>query len=408
MSPTLKRILIIVGFLAAAGLIGFGLFVMFKKSTPITPPLPQGTRSTSTLPISSERASVTGTTGQIPGSGGLPTAGIIPTPNNQNYYRPEPVTQITADYAVFTSLNNNGSWRYHNESDGKFYRANVDGALSAMSDQVFYNVEKVTWANSQDKAVIEYPDGNKIVYNFEQKKQVTLPKHWEDFSFSPDGNDLAAKSLGLSPESKWLITTKDDGTGTKLIEHIGNNADKVMVNWSPSRQTVAFALTGEPQGADRREVLLLGANKENFKSLIVEGLNFDPQWSPTGQKLIYSVDSERSDFKPELWVVNSFGDAIGNNRQSLQINTWAHKCTFASDDTLYCAIPRDLPIGAGMAPEVARDTFDDLYKIDLKTGLKTGLPLGREVTIDSLSYDKNRHKIIFTDQRQSGAYEVNL
>jgi Tol biopolymer transport system component len=213
--------------------------------------------------------------------------------------------------------------------------------------------------------------------------------------------------VGLSPENRWVIVTKDDGTGTKLIEPIGNNVDKVSVNWSPSRQTVAFAQTGEPLGLDRREIILLGTQGENLKSLVVEGLDFVPQWSPTGQKLLYSVDSSRSDFKPELWIANSYGDAIGSDRQLLKINTWANKCTFGDDNTLFCAVPRDLPQGAGITPEI-NNSSDDLYKIDLKTGTKIPISTGENFQVSSLSYDKNTNKIIFTKLSGPGVFEVKL
>ena len=86
--------------------------------------------------------------------------------------------------------------RYYNANDGKFYHLTSDGQIKEMSEQTFYNVNKVTWANNTDKAVLEYPDSSKIVYDFDKQKQTTLPKHWEEFSFSPDGGQIAAKAWG--------------------------------------------------------------------------------------------------------------------------------------------------------------------------------------------------------------------
>lgn len=408
MSPTLKRILLILGLLVVTALIGVGLYLAFKKAqAPLTPAAPTPGGPAGQLPAAGGRPAPGAEVTTTP-AGGLPTAGVTTPPAaTPGYYRPEPITKITNDQTLYASMNEGGNLRYNNAADGKFYTVK-DGAVTPLSDQVFYNVKNVTWAKNKDRAVIEYPDSSKIIYDFETKKQISLPKHWEDFSFSNDSNEIAAKSIGLAPENRWLVTTRDDGTGTKLIEPLGNNADKVIVDWSPSRQTVAFSNTGYPLGADRREMLLIGLNHENFKGLVVEGLDFQPQWSPTGQQLLYSVDSARSDFKPELWVANAYGDAIGNNRQALQINTWANKCTFAGEETLFCAVPRSLPQGAGMSPAVAADEPDDLYKIDLKTGLKTPVALDQNYTFDSISYDTAKNKILFTDHHQSGAFQVNL
>jgi Tol biopolymer transport system component len=189
---------------------------------------------------------------------------------------------------------------------------------------------------------------------------------------------------------------------------MGEFGDRVTVDWSPSRQTVAFSQTGEPLGADRREILLLGVNGENLKSIVVEGLNFSPNWSPSGKKLLYSVDSARSDFKPELWLTNAYGDDINSNRQSLKINTWANKCSFGDDDVLFCAVPRDLPAGSGITPEIAANYPDDLYKIDLKTNTKSPVTLGEDFRIQNISYDKVHNKVFFTDSSRNGVFEVKL
>ena len=412
MSPTLKKILLIIGFILISALIAWGLYYLFIKTAPliekITAP-PTGLITPGQLPTAGERAP--GAPGEMvtPTAGGLPTAGVIPgAPAGGGFYQPVPVEKVSQDYAVYPSLNQSGAYRYHNAADGKFYKIGPDGALKELDDRAFYNVTNVTWAKSKDKAVIEFPDKSKIVYDFEQKKQATLPQHWENFSFSPDAEQIAAKAIGLSPENRWLVTTNDDGGGTKIIEPMGENADKVQIDWSPNRQVVGFARTADPIGGDRQQILLVGLNHENFKALTVEGLDFRPQWSPTGQKLLYSVYSQRSNLKPELWVVNAYGDKINSSRQALQLNTWAEKCSFADDSTLYCAVPKELPEGAGLSPEIARDAVDNLYKIDLRTGLKTNIPLGGDYAINNISFDASGKKIFFTDANKTGVFEAKL
>jgi dipeptidyl aminopeptidase/acylaminoacyl peptidase len=303
----------------------------------------------------------------------------------------------------------NGGLRYYNQGDGKFYHVGANGEIEPLSDQQFYRVSKVTWAPNTNKAVLEYPDQTKIVYNFDTKKQVTLPKHWEDFSFSSDGNEIAAKSMTLSPENRALIISKDDGTGERAIQELGSYADRVTVDWSPSRQTVALSQTGDPVGGERRQVLLVGQNQENFKPITTEGLNFQSNWSPSGQHLLYSVDSSRTDYKPELWITESYGDRIDANRRSLEINTWAEKCSFADESTLYCAVPRDLPSGAGVLPEASTYPTDDIYRIDTKTGARVAIPLdGENRRIKSLNFDKRNNKLFFTEQDNLGLFEVKL
>lgn len=405
-----KRIILAILLLAVAGAIGYGLYYFFLKTAnyqPDTGQGPSGQTTTGQFPGSGTRPATTTGTAQNQGNINLPTAGVIGS-STPSYYKPASVTKVISDTITYSSLSTGGDFRFYNANDGKFYRIMPNGTTEKLSNDVFYNAEKITWAKNKNTAVIEYPDKAKIVYNFDTKKQVTLPKHWEEFSFSNDGNQIAAKSLGLDPSNRWLVTINSDGTGAKFIEPMGENADKVIVSWSPNQQVVALSQTGAPQGGERREVLFVGLNGENFKSAIVDGSGFLPQWSTTGKRLLYSVYSSRSEFKPELWITDAQGDSIGDNRRLLQINTWADKCIFGNEETLYCAVPKNLPVGSGMSRTVANNSYDDLYKIDLKTNLKTPIALDGDYNITNLSYNASQNKLVFTDLNKTGLFESQL
>jgi len=194
---------------------------------------------------------------------------------------------------------------------------------------------------------LNYPDGSKIIYNFTTKKQVTLPKHWQNFSFSPGSDQIVAKSMGLDVENRYLITANSDGSQAKALEAIGANDKTVYPAWSPGGQIVAMYTQGVD--FDRQEVFFVGQNDENFKSTVVEGRGFQSQWSTAGDHLLYSVYSTTNDLKPLLWLVDAKSDTIGQNRTNLDLQTWANKCTFASDTEVYCgragkSRPRRRPI----------------------------------------------------------------
>ncbi len=189
---------------------------------------------------------------------------------------------------------------------------------------------------------------------------------------------------------------------------MGANADKVEVNWSPSNQVVALSRTGEALGSDRQQILLVGLNGENFQGLIVEGRGLVDQWSPQGEKLLYSVYNARNDYQPELWVVNAYGDQIGTNRRLLGLNTWADKCTFENERFVYCGVPSFLETGAGFARQIADYTTDKLIKIDLESGIKTEIPLNSSHTIDTIFLDSTNENIYFTDKSQNGLFSIEL
>lgn len=365
-----RRIALLSLFVVAAVAIGFALYFFFFRNPPkIAPKVSVKTQ----IPSLSEA-----------GEGGTPVTSETETPSAPPLSEPtssETAQGGTTQTTVITSNstlgitaapNTKGGVAYYDKSDGKFYK--VDGTKKiALSDKQFFDVQKVAWSPTSEKAVMKFPDGFSVLYDFKEQKQITLPSHWDQFQFSNTGSQIAATSKGINDSQNWLLTMNDDGTNAKGIEPLGGNGDKVIVAWNPGNEVVAFSKTGAPMGGESNEIYLIGQNGENFKSLVVDGYDFRPQWAPDGKKLFYSTYSSRNDYKPMVWVVDAEGSNVGANRRELGINTWADKCTVQDSNSLICAVPDELPRGAGFNQEVAKGTPDTFYKIDTQTGLKTKL-----------------------------------
>ncbi|MFZ4648868.1 MAG: hypothetical protein ACOYMB_04570 [Patescibacteria group bacterium] len=307
---------------------------------------------------------------------------------------------------IGASLNNN-TVQYYNEFDGKFYRLDSNGNIKEISDKSFPNVSNVVWSPDNKKAVLEYPDGTKSIYNFSTDKQTLLPAHWENFSFSPDSSKITSKSLGQDPDNRYLIVANEDGSRAKAIEYVGLNDKDVQVNWSPNNQVAATYVKGVD--FDRKEVFFIGFNGENMKSMVVQGRGFQSQWSTNGDKMIYSVYNSNNGLKPKLWFAETENGNIGSITKGISLETWASKCTFATNDEVYCAVPKSLPEGAGLYPEVADQTADNLYKINLKTGVKSliATPQG-DYTISQVLVTAGQDKLYFTDKQTGQLYQVKL
>jgi len=405
-----KKIFLILIFLILVIGLGWLLWRTFFTTSVIAPINPTTPGAGGNLPAAGEGgASVVGQENQ----GGLPagSTNLAPGANEPNSLAVGGVTKtklLNDQPSLGLTLTADGQGaQYYNRTDGKFYRIDANGQAVALSDQVFHNVDKLTWSPDKDKVVIEYPDQSKIFYDFKQKRQVTLEKHWQDFSFSPDSNRLTFKSIGLDVENRYLVVSKNDGTEAKALEEIGTNADKVYPSWSPNGQSVAMFTRG--LDFDRQEVFFVGLNGENFKSTVIEGRGFQSTWSKQGDRLLYSVYNSSNDMNPGLWLVNAQGEAIGSGRTDLGLNTWASKCTFAGNDKVYCAVPESLPQGAGLFPELADQTKDDLYAIDLKTGQKKLIAVpDSSYNISQISVSDNQKTLYFTDKQSQKLYKISL
>lgn len=409
MSDKTKKIIFAVVFGLLSIAIGFGLYIFFFR--PLTsPPLVEEAPAAGYGQLPAAGTAVARPGEEPVGPGGLQTSVPVPITPGGTTEVSDGVTLLRDGVTQAVSAGKKGDLaRFYNPEDGRFYRVNPDGTITALGDKQFFNVDNVSWANRDERAIIEFPDGSNVYYDFEQKRQVTLPAHWEDFSFSPDDERLAAKSIGLDPNNRFLIISGSDGNEAKAVEELGKNGDKVMVEWSPNQQVIAFSKTGKPQGEGAEEVYLVGENGENFKSLIVPGRGFMPNWSSTGRQILYSVYHERTGLRPSLWVSGGFGDDIGENRRGLNLNTWADKCVWRSDSELICGVPQSLEVGAGLAPNKFAGVPDDLYRVDLKTGVSVKISTPeqtRPIRQPVLSPDKK--KLIFTDAVTGRLYSYDL
>ena len=417
-----KKIFFLLGFLSASILIGFLLWKTFFTGE-FGPQASQDNQTNfgGNLPGAGDGSGqiIDGTTGgQIPGNENI-TDQNKPGSNDQLIPGRENASISQIANGGITSAKNvsnapiispslsSNAIQYYNEFDGKFYRLDSSGNIKEISDKSFPNVNNVIWSPDNKKAVLEYPDGTKSIYNFDTKNQVLLPAHWKEFSFSPDSTKISTKSLGQDPDSRYLITANDDGSKARAIEYIGLNDQDVQVSWSPNNQVAATYVKGVD--FDRKEVFFVGFNGENMKSMIVQGRGFESQWSTNGDKMLYSVYNTNNGLKPKLWIAETENGNIGSITKGISLETWASKCTFATNNDVYCAVPKSLPEGAGLYPEVADQTADNLYKINLKTGAKNliATPQG-DFTISQVIVTANQDKLYFTDKQTGQLYQVRL
>jgi hypothetical protein len=400
----LKKLLLIILFVAVIAGAGYAIYFFFFRG--VAPPAPEEVEEEVPTGVLPEAAP------------GVPPAvtpeAVAPTLPVASPVAMGGVTQVETITPTVTpqdiTLSGDGqNLQFYNADTGQFSRVLADGTIQTISDEVFYNVEKATWSADSNSAILEYPDGSNILYDFETKKQVTLPKHWESFDFSPQGDQIVALSIGIDPDNRWLVTSDRDGSNAQAIEPLGENADKVQVKWSPNNQIIATSRTGQPMGIDRQQILLVGKHGENFPGLTVEGWGFDYKWSTSGDRMVYNVHNTDSSYNPTLWVVDASGSNIGQNRKNLKVNTWAEKCTFADNTTLYCAVPDYLPEGAGYQPSVADGIPDTIYKIDITTGRKTTVGKPEDAsTIKSMYTSSDGKYLFYVDKATSRINKMRL
>jgi hypothetical protein len=393
MSP-LRRILL--GILLLAAVIGIGYAIYFFFFAPSAP---------ATTPIN---ANVNNPSGNLPTAGAAGNRPVVPENENANAGLPSAslvarggltiVSTLVSNQTVGSALGSDGqSVNYYDAASGKFFAVNPDGTKRELSPQVFPNVQNVTWSVDAKTAVIQFPDGSQITFNFDTQKQTTLPKSWSDFSFS-QGGDLTTKNLSDNSAENWLVVSKTDGSDPQAFEPMGDNSDMVIVKQSPNGQVAAFSETGPITDVGSRVILLIGKNGENMPGITVKGENFDPLWSPSGALLLYSTAATDDDYKPRLYIVDGTGPSPGAGKITTDLFTVPDKCAFADEKTIYCAVPDALPEGSGLDPEILNNTPDSIYSINTANGAVTfvGRP-ENDMTVSKLQVSKDGANLFLLD-----------
>jgi len=410
LTPTTKRILYALLFLAGVIALGYILYVVFFA------PTQQGGLSQNSNTTNG------GTIGGLPNINELLNNINVPTNTNTGIPGVDVIASGGATQTeVLTpqiqtqqpSQGKDGSLRYYNAEDGKFYKVDSNGKIAQLSDAHFNGVQTVTWANTTNDVILEFPDGSNIYYNIDTKKQVTLPKEFESFDFSPGADQIAFKYMHVDAERRVLAVSSPDGSSARTLESLGDHADRVTVNWSPTGKIAASY--AEFIDLNRQEVGFVGLKGENFKGTIVEGRGLRSQYSTDGKSLLYSVYSSATEYKPSLWVVAADGDTIGNARKELQLNTFADKCAFTSDSTtVYCGVPSNQKYGYGLEPGILNGVPDDIYKIDLASGAKTKIAVpvnksGQSVySIQNMMVAKDDSQLFFRDAQTGQLVKLRL
>ncbi|MFH1145916.1 MAG: hypothetical protein V1707_03070 [bacterium] len=400
-----KRILTIIAFVLIVILAAYGLYYFFFRTEEVPPITITPPAVTPTLPTA---PSVQPSTSPV-----VPQEEEAPVgqPTTVAEGGPTKVTPLTETFGVSPTVSKvQGTVNVYNPRDGKFYQLR-DGRQTLLTTKRFFNVSEINWNSEGNKAILGYPDGSKLYYDFSANSQVTLPKEMTEPRWNKEGSLLGFKWITNNEDSNWIGVSSPDGSGITFIEPLGDKGDDVRINWSPDSRIVATYRKGA--GTDSQEVFFIGRSGENNKSLFVDGRGFESQWSPDGKKLLYSTFQLSGDALPMLKITNAGDDSTGFNNVSLDINTWAYKCVFGDSVTVYCAVPRSLEQGSGLYPELSLDQPDDFYKIDLKTGWRSLLAVpvadnGGKVAADQVTLSPDGDSLVFTNRFDGRLLELKL
>ena len=154
----------------------------------------------------------------------------------------------------------------------------------------------------------------------------------QDPYFSPNGQKIAYTSRGLQAsnpdgDDEVYLMNASDGTAKKNLTNNGWSATDLFPTFSPDGQKIAYASVGEqpsnPEGDWEIYVMnsLDGSGQKNLTNSGWGLTEFNPEFSPDGQKIVYTSDGVQTSNPQgelELYAMNA---SDGSNFKNLTNNT---------------------------------------------------------------------------------------
>ena len=151
----------------------------------------------------------TGETGFVPGVGTGQNQQIVPETQIDEFAQggfTKAKEDIASPIRSQSFSDSNNGINYYDPQQQSFFRISDSGEIIKLSDQKFYSVENVTWSDKNNRAIIEYPDGTKILYDFNKDRSLaTFPKDMKEFAFSASEEKIASKWVGQYEDYNYIV-----------------------------------------------------------------------------------------------------------------------------------------------------------------------------------------------------------
>jgi len=222
---------------------------------------------------------------------------------------------------------------YYDKETGQVFRISFDGKIwERISDVNLKGITNITWAPTRDKVLVEYNDGKtrqKYIYDYVSGKKHSLSSRMGQVVFSPDGQKILYHYWYPQQGSNVAVAKYD---GSNWFSLFPSEMTGLQLAW-PKIDTVTFiAPEGDFYGATVYFIKL--ESPYNLKEIMDEKYSIETNWSPSGNKLLYSYKDSKDETNKGLYIRDFSTDTEIN----LNFTLPPGNCAWARNETaLYCA-----------------------------------------------------------------------
>jgi hypothetical protein len=346
--------------------------------------------------------------------------GKVSTQNNQTdpskteSISPSTITAVSEEAIFGATLSTDGNFLYYFlKSNGQLNQAGLSGKLEkVLSTETFYNLRKVVWNKSKNKAIIKIeptPGKMKFLYfDVAGGKITTLKENLDSVAWYGGEDKIIYKYYNPKTQKRTVSTADPDGKNWRDLVNFDYRG--VEIGFIPGSSGISF--WPSPSAYMPTSVNTISLSGENRKEILKDKFGADLLWSPDGTKAAVSFSDEKGGHKIQLALMNSQGGEF----QTLMMATFATKCAWSADSkTLYCALPGNIPDSAILPNDWLEgkvSSTDTFWKIDVTSGKKDRLvdPEKIEGSYDALNpfLSKDERSLFFVNKSDGKLYRLGF
>lgn len=258
---------------------------------------------------------------------------------------------------------------YYSRSNGNVWQSDFDGSnLAPVSDVVLDSLVKILWSPDKNKVISIFQDAleniSKYFYSYETGKALPLNKYTNYIAWAPDGSKIAYQYQNEFTDENNISISNPDGSGFSVI--LKTRMKDLIVEWPKGTE---IFLREKASGLVQGSLYSLNTLTKTFTKIISDIYGFSVEWSPDGNKILYSQTS------PNGKNITIFtADRSGSNQKTTEVKTLAEKCVWSQDPRIiFCAIPKNINEANILPDDFYKGTFlanDEFWKINVENGEK--------------------------------------
>ncbi len=231
-----------------------------------------------------------------------------------------------------------GVIRVYDKTNGKLKEIPVNGGAERTVDETeLPNLVYAAWAPDRQKVLTKFVSGgrtNIYFYDHKLKNGVKLKDGIFRVDWTPNGDQILYLYRDSARKRISLNVAQPDGGNWRVLAN--NLKENMRFAGIPQSTRVILYDAPGPNTKTRLRMVSLIDRAPRPKTVFEQGYNADFLPSPTGEKILVSLASQRGSNERFLGLINSGG----GNYQPLNIPTNVSKCTWSQNGKfIYCALP---------------------------------------------------------------------